>query len=294
MRVLITGGGGFLAGHLSTHLQTIDGVEVRSLSRADCDLSRDKEQLTLVLRSFQPVAVFHLAGRISGSEFELDRDNRLATANLLEAVRQEVPEARIVFGSTTAVYRDCGTSAAPLLESQPATPSGPYAASKYAAELEARAHSEAGGWIVTARMSNPVGSNMSGTLLCGTLAKQIVEIENGKLPIIMLRDLKPRRDFISASDCVMALWRIAESGEPKAIYNVASGVSISIAEIVEIYLSLTRVHPIEIKVLPVAGQRSALQEQWVSNAGLLALGWKPQDTLRNAIHDQLKAERARA
>lgn len=293
MRVLITGGGGFLAGHLSSHLQTIAGVEVRGLKRAECDLSRDKEQLLSVLREFQPVTVFHLAGRISGSEAELDRDNRLATANLLEAVRQTLPAAKVLLGSTTGVYRDGGTAATPVKEDHAVTCRGPYANSKYGAEQEAHRHAEAAGWIVTARMSNPVGANMDSVLLCGTLAKQIVAIERGKPPIVTLRDLRPKRDFISARDCASALWHLAEHGQRGAIYNVASGSSISISEIAELYLSLARVRPIEVRSLPVEGERSSVQEQWLSNAKLLALGWKLQESLQDAIRDQLDAERAR-
>jgi GDP-4-dehydro-6-deoxy-D-mannose reductase len=294
MRVLITGGGGFLAAHLSAHLQTIDGIEVRSLRRAQCDLSLDHEQLRTVLSAFRPDTIFHLAGRIGGSEAELNRDNRLGMVTLLGAVRQAVPSARIVFGSTTAVYRDPGSYATPLVESHPVSPRGAYAASKYAAEQEACAYADAGGWIVTARMSNPVGSNMASSLLCGTLAQQIVDIERGKEPIVTLRDLRPRRDFLAARDCVRALHHLAEFGERGAIYNVASGVSTSIAEIVEIYLSLARIRPIEVRVLPVESERSSVQEQWVSNARLIALGWKAQETMREAICGQLDAERARA
>jgi nucleoside-diphosphate-sugar epimerase len=293
MRVLITGGGGFLAGHLSAHLQTLGVIEVRSLRRAECDLSRDGEQLRALLRSFRPATVFHLAGRINGSDAELGRDNRLATVNLLEAVRNECIAAKIVLGSTAGVYSDGGTLASPLVESQRAGPRGPYVASKYVAEQEARAHADAGGSIVIARMSNPIGSHMDPALLCGTLARQIVEIERGKPPIVTLRSLKPKRDFIGAGDCARALWRLAESGEPGAIYNVASGVSSSIAEIVEIYLSLARVSPIEVRVLPIEDQRSSVHEQWVSNARLLALGWNLQETVQGAIRDQLDAERVR-
>jgi len=292
MRVLITGGGGFLSGHLFSHLQTIAGVEVRSLRRAGCDLSKDKEQLFSVLRGFQPATVFHLAGRISGSESELDRDNRLATANLLEAVRHATPATRIVLGSTTAVYRDGGTAAAPLKEDQAVVPRGFYASSKYAAEQQAHHHVEAGGWVVSARMSNPVGANMGAVLLCGTLARQIVEIERGTARVLTLGDLTPKRDFISAHDCVSALWHLAKHGERGAIYNVADGSSISISEIVEIYLRLARVRPIEVRVLPAEGERSSVKEQWVSSAKLLALGWKPRETLQDAIRDQLDAERA--
>jgi nucleoside-diphosphate-sugar epimerase len=294
MRVLITGGGGFLAGHLSSHLQTIDGIEVRSLRRAECDLSREREQLLSLLRSFRPTSIFHLAGRISGSQSELDRDNRLATVNLLDAAREESPAAKIVLGSTAAVYASGGTATVPVDEAQTPGPAGSYGASKYAAEQDARSYAEAGGWIVIARMSNPVGSHMDASLLCGTLAKQIVEVERGKAAMVTLRDLRPKRDFIAARDCARALWHLAERGECGATYNVASGVSTSIADIVEIYLSLARVHPVEVRVIPVEGQRSSVQEQWLSNAKLVALGWKAQETLREAICEQLDAERARA
>jgi len=294
MRVLITGGGGFLAGHLAAYLQTIGGIEMRSLSRAECDLASGREQLSSMLSSFKPAAVFHLAGRINGSESDLDRDNRAATSNLLEAVRKESPAAKVVFGSTAGVYADGGNADAPLTESQSAEPRGLYAISKYAAEQAASSHAQTGSWIVTARISNPVGSNMAAALLCGTLAKQIVEIERGKAPVVTLRDLRPKRDFISVRDCVSALWHLAEFGESGEIYNVASGVSISIADMVEVYVNLARVRPIEVKVLPVTSERSSVREQWVSNAKLKALGWRSRETLKEAIRGQLEAERARA
>jgi len=293
MRVLITGANGFLAGHLLAYLRTRPNLEMRSLTRKECDLSRDKEKLSSELRGFQPDRVFHLAGRINGSESELFRDNHLATRNLLETMRRLAPAARIVVGSTTAVYGHGGTAAAPLSEDQTAAPHGNYAESKYAAEEEALAHACAGGWIVIARMSNPVGSNMNTTLLCGALAQQIVEIERGKTPIVTLRDLEPKRDFISVRDCVRALWTLAESGIPGAVYNVASGESTAIADIVRIFLDLARVRPIAVRTLPSDEVRSSVREQCVSNARLRGLGWKPEETVRQAIGNQLDAERSR-
>lgn len=294
MRVLITGGRGFLGGHLLVQLRATNGIEVRSLTRAECDLSRDTEQLSSALKSFRPDRIFHLAGRINGTESDLFRDNHLATRNLLEAVRRMLPTAKIVLGSTAAVYGYGGTESAPLSEDDAAAPEGCYARSKYAAEEEAFAYARGGGWTVTARMTNPVGPNMSAALLCGTVARQIVGIERGKPPILSLRDLKPKRDFIAARDCVRALWHVAECGTPGAVYNVASGASISISEIVSVFLDLAQVKPIEVRSRPSAEERSSVQEQWVSNARLRALGWKPEETLRKAIGAQLADERKRS
>ena len=294
MRVLITGGGGFLAGHLSAQLQATPGIEVRTLSRAECDLSRDKGRLSSALRSFQPDRVFHLAGRINGSESELFYDNQVATGNLLQAAWRLLPAARIVLGSTAAVYGRGGTAAAPLSEDQAPTPGGDYARSKYAAEQDAAVYAREGVWLVTARMSNPIGASMSTALLCGTLARQIVEIEHGKEPILTLRDLTPKRDFISARDCVRALWHLAEFGTPGTAYNVAAGDSIALTDIVKLYLDLARVRPIEVESRPADDERSSLREQWLSNARLRVLGWKAEETLRQAISGQLDAERKRA
>ena len=143
-------------------------------------------------------------------------------------------------------------------------------------------------------MSNAVGPNMNVALLPGTIARQIVEIERGKPPFLTLRDLSPKRDFFSVRDCVRALWCISEAGAPGAIYNVASGVSTAVADVVELYLSLARVRPIEVRSITAAGERSPVQEQWLSNANLRVLGWGPQETLPDAVRDHLEAERARA
>jgi GDP-4-dehydro-6-deoxy-D-mannose reductase len=293
MRVLITGGGGFLAGHLSAYLRTIDRTHVFCLGRSECDLSEGKEPVRSALHSFEPELVFHLAGRINGSEAELDRDNRRATINLLDAVQLEVPAARIVLGSTTAVYRDGGTAASPLDESALVGAGGFYAASKYAAEQHARSYAKRGDWVVIARMSNPIGSNMGTALLCGTMARQIVAIERGMPPVVTLRDLSAKRDFISVHDCARALCFLGEFGEPGATYNVASGSSTPITEIVDVYLRLSRVRPIHVRVLSSGDERSPISEQWLSNARLLALGWKPQESIADAIQRQLEAERAR-
>ena len=91
-----------------------------------------------------------------------------------------------------------------------------------------------------------------------------------------------------------AFWHLAEFGTPGSVYNVVRGESISIAEVLSIFLDLARVRPIETKSYPAEQERSSVREQWISNARLLALGWKPEETLLEAVRDQLDAERKRA
>jgi hypothetical protein len=64
--------------------------------------------------------------------------------------------------------------------------------------------------------------------------------------------------------------------------------------LVNLYLDLARVRPIEKKSHPASDERSLLREQWVSNASLRALDWKPEETLRQATSDQLDPDWKRA
>ena len=292
MKVLITGGEGFLARHLLAYLQTMAGVDTRTLTRADSDLASEKDRLTALFRELQPDRVFHLAGRISGTESDLVRDNQLATTNLLSVVRESAPAARVILSSTAAVYGRGGTAQAPLTEDQPCAPIGHYGITKYASEQAVHEHFQKGGNAVIARISNPVGSHMHPALLCGTLARQIVAIERGKSPVVVLRDLSPQRDFIPVNDCVRAIWQIAESGRSGETYNVASGTSTAVRSIVDTYLSLARVAPIEIQSTAGTGERSSIHEQWLSNARLCALGWSTAQSLLDAIAEHLDAERS--
>jgi nucleoside-diphosphate-sugar epimerase len=121
-----------------------------------------------------------------------------------------------------------------------------------------------------------------------------LEIELGKAPILLVRDLELKRDFISARDCVRALRYMTESEEPGSIYNVASGNSTSIAKIVGVFLDLAWVWPIEVRTYPSDEERSSVREHRVSDARRLTLRWKPQETVCQTIGYQLDTERNRS
>ena len=63
---------------------------------------------------------------------------------------------------------------------------------------------------------------------------------------------------------------------------------------VNLYLDLARVQPIEVKSLPADDERSPGREPGMSNACLGVLGWKREETLRQSISQPQDAERKRA
>jgi GDP-4-dehydro-6-deoxy-D-mannose reductase len=292
--LLVTGGGGFLGRHLVEHLKLVaPGAEIRAPRRAEVDLAGDG--WPALLAAAAPAVIFHVAGRLIGSDDELRRDNERTAARLFEALAGTTPAPRVVLASSAAVYGVGGSREHPIDEACEPRPRGLYAETKRAAERHAERFAAGGGRVVVARISNPVGPGMGDHLLCGTVARQVVAIEGGRQdPAIALGDLSPLRDFIHVTDVAAALWTLAEKGAAGEAYNVAAGRSTPVREAVQCFLDAARVRPIEVRTVDRGAVRSALQEQWLDIGKLRALGWEPRRDLREAVGDLLAAERAGA
>jgi GDP-D-mannose dehydratase len=82
-------------------------------------------------------------------------------------------------------------------------------------------------------------------------AKQVAEIEAGlRESTIFVGDLKPRRDFSDVRDIVRAYWLLLERGEPGEVYNLCSGRSWSIQQVLDFFLDQSRVKGIAVETDP--------------------------------------------
>jgi dTDP-glucose 4,6-dehydratase len=166
----------------------------------------------------------------------------------------------------------------PIDEEHPVHAQEPYAASKLAAETFISAYSTAYGMpAVIARLFNTYGPRQHPDFVIPSIIRQALTHDS-----LTLGNLTPTRDFTYVDDVVEALLRLADAGE--GIYNVASGVEVSIEALV------THVAQILDKPITVASQRAQrrsaaieIDRMWADISRIKALGWQPHVGLGDGL-----------
>lgn len=254
VRVLITGGAGFLGSALARRL-VADGHQVRvldDLSAGDPErLSpqvlftrgdvRDRPKLWTLLQGIQ--CVFHLAARVSVAESvayprEYNDVNVGGTVALMEAMR-DVRVRRVVLASSGTVYGEQPKQ--PVDENMPPNPIAPYAVSKIAAEyyvstLGALYDIE----TVILRIFNAYGPGQSIPAAHAPVIPQFLKQALSGGSLVVFGDGLQTRDFVYIDDVVDALIAAAMTpGVNRQIINVGSGQEVSINTLVRIIGEVT-------------------------------------------------------
>ena len=285
---MLTGGEGFAGSHLRRRLRDA-GRPPAAPSRAELDLL-DADAVHRLVAELQPAELFHLAAFSSvrnswDAPGEVAVQNLQMTANVLEAVRQEAPQCRILLVGSGQVYGD--QSELPTTEESPLRPGNPYAISKTAGDQLAGLYAAAHGvHVVRARPFNHVGPGQSAHYVLSSLTRQVAEAEARGLNEALLRtgDVNAARDFTDVRDVVRAYRLLAERAEP-GVYNVCSGRTASARELVEALAraagaglehEIDRAHVRAHEVMEVRGSAERLRE---------ATGWEPEIPLERTLAD---------
>lgn len=304
---LVTGAAGFAGGHLLDLLASqganlvawhrpggdppreVDGVRWQGV-----DL-RDRDAVRAAIRATKPDRVYHCAGAAHVGDawnagLHAFDTNVRGTHHLVEALRAEAPEARLLIPSSGLVY---APSEHPMGEDQPRVPGGPYGLSKLAQEMVGE-QNEGGPLVFLARPFNHFGPRQSSSFAASAFARRIAEVEAGRATHdIQVGNLDPQRDLCDVRDTVRAYQAILERGRPGRPYNVCSGRGVAIRELLAALLSHARVR-IEIVTDPqryrpndlprVVGDPSRIREE---------LGWSPVVPFEQSVRDVLEYWRAK-
>jgi len=175
-------------------------------------------------------------------------NNTNAFLNIIEAVRIQELDSKILSIGSSEEYGIVDVSDLPLTEEQQVNPANPYAIAKVSEEYLSQTYVK--GYhlnICCTRSFNHIGPRQRDQFVVSSIAKQFADIAvNHKKPIIKIGAGSIIRDFVDIDDVVLAYNAILEKGVPGEVYNVCSGRGYSIQDIVDCLSRLTQI-PIEIE-----------------------------------------------
>ena len=302
MKVLVTGGAGFIGSFLTERLvgMGFDVVVIDNLSSGDLDRLRNViDRVRFVkddLKSpgnpdvFQGVdAVFHLAAnpevRVSVTEPRIHFDeNVLATFNVLELARKYGIKS-VVYASSSTVYGDARVIPTP--EDHPIQPISVYGAAKAAGEVMCGTYARLYGInCVALRYANIVGPRLRH----GVIHDLLMKLRKNPSELEVLGDGTQEKSYLYITDAVNATlmaWEYAVKNGGVYIYNVGNWDSISVKDIVSIVIKVSGLNPRVIYKPATPDGRG-----WPGDVKRMLLsidrivrevGWRPSMSSREAI-----------
>jgi UDP-glucose 4-epimerase len=265
MKILVTGGAGFIGSHLVDSLlqknykvRVIDNLssgnrENFALWENDPNfefMQADILEKTSVMKAVNDCEeIYHLAAnpevrasKASGEDHF--KQNILATFQLLEAMRLTNFAKKLVFTSSSTIYGE--TNIFPTPENYgPTKPISMYGSSKLSCEAIISAYSSMYGFTsIIYRLANIIGPRSNHGVIYDFIQKLRKNPDN----LIVLGDGTQSKSYLHVTDCVDGIFCGAENSSGVNIYNIGSNDRISVLEIAEIVKEEMSLPSAEIKL----------------------------------------------
>jgi GDP-L-fucose synthase len=247
MRVLVTGGGGFLGSHLVERLQA-GGTEPFVARRRDYDLTSAADTARL-FEDAAPDLVFHLAAEVGGIGANRANPGRYWYANLmmgahvLEQARL-AGTGKVVLAGTVCAYPKFAPvpfNEDDLWDGYPEETNAPYGVAKKALLVGAQAYRDQYGtnaiFLLPANLYGP-RDNFHATN-AHVIADLIRKMHESADEVVLWGDGSPTREFLYVEDCVDGLLAAAERYDDPAPVNLGTGAEISIRNLAVLVAELT-------------------------------------------------------
>ncbi|MEM9656594.1 MAG: GDP-mannose 4,6-dehydratase [Actinomycetota bacterium] len=268
-------------------------VKHRQLQLHYGDLT-DGPAMHRLIKDIQPDEVYNLAAQSHVAvSFEVPEYTADVTGTgalrVLEAVRQEAPNARFYQASSSEMF---GSATPPQDESTPFEPRSPYAVAKVMAHHATVNYREAYGlFACSGILFNHEGERRGETFVTRKIARAVAAIAEGRQSKLMLGNLDALRDWGYAPDYVRAMWMMLRAEQPDD-YVIATGEAHTVREFCQVafdHVGLDWERYVEVdpryfrpsEVNHLQGDASKAETQ---------LGWKPEVTFDELVRLMVDAE----
>lgn len=309
MRVLVTGGAGFIGSALvdqlvrsgdqvlvidnfstgsEKNLEDAKNASAEDLVVENCDIRNP--ETTKLIADYKPSVIFHLAAQVDVRASVEDPLTDLET-NLVGLIRvleggRRAKTRKIIFASSGGtIYGEPEAKQLPLNEDTPWSPLSPYGVSKLAGGLYINTYSSLHGLEgTTLALANVYGPRQDPHGEAGVVAIFAGKLLEGE-PCTIYGTGTQTRDFVYVEDVASAFMASIEKGDGKLL-NIGTGTETSIQ-----HLYKEMALAVGIDSAPERGtERSGEIERSSLDPSLAEkiLGWKPKTSLRDGIHSTLK------
>jgi GDP-L-fucose synthase len=251
VKILVTGGGGFLGSHVVDRLRS-DGLEPYVARRADYDLTRLDDAARLFADA-RPELVLHLAAEVGGIGANRANPGRYWYANLtmgahvLEQSRLAGVDKLVVVGTVCEYpkFAPVPFREESLWEGFPEETNAPYGVAKRALLVGGQAYREQYGLevvhLLEVNLYGPRDSFDPETahVIPDLIRKMDEAQERGEDHVLLWGDGSPTREFLYVEDAADAIWLAAQEYSGADPVNLGSGEEISIRELAELIAELT-------------------------------------------------------
>lgn len=294
MKLIVTGGAGFIGSHLTKYLikkghnvSVIDSLRRGSLENLkEMEDKIDFQKIDILdYNAMKSVVkntdgIFHQAalGSVPQSFKEPEeyrRVNAVGTENVLKLAKEF--GFKVVYASSSSVYGN--QNKFPIKEDAAKKPLNPYGQSKLEAERFAEKYSQLGVKVIGLRYFNVFGIGQNPNY-AGVIPKFIEQLIHHKPPIIY-GDGNQLRNFTFVDDVVEANVLAFESKTEHAFINIATGVMTSVRQLAEIMINLSGLSIKPIYEKPREGDIEKSQAD-ISLAKSL-INWEPKTTLEEGL-----------
>jgi GDP-L-fucose synthase len=251
VRVLITGGGGFLGSHLVDRVRR-DGIEPFVARRKDYELT-DAGDVARLFADAQPEVVIHLAAEVGGIGANRANPGRYWYSNLmmgahvLEQSRIAGVRKLVLLGTICSYpkFAPVPFRENDLWNGYPEETNAPYGIAKKTLLVGADGYREQYGldsiYLLPVNLYGPRDNfDLETSHVIPALVRKMVDAEErGEPEIVLWGDGSPTREFLYVDDCAEGIWLASQHYDGTDPVNLGTGEEISIRELAELVAELT-------------------------------------------------------